>query len=57
MLPQITRDMPAHRVQVYPCWSYLKEINLADPIFSEAGKIDALLGIEVYVEASAKDVE
>ena len=57
MLPQITRDMPAHRVQVYPCWSYLKEINLADPIFSEAGKIDALLGVEVYVEASAKDVE
>ena len=50
VLPQITREMPAHRVQVYPSWSYLKEINLADPTFCEPGKIDEVLGIEVYVE-------
>ena len=50
VLPRITKDLPSHQVKIHPSWSHLEEVNLADPTFGQSGKIDVLLGVEVYVE-------
>ena len=42
--------MPTRKVCVQPDWTYLNELNLTDPTLCEPGKIDILLGIEVYLD-------
>ena len=31
-------------------WSLLSDINLADPQFGQPGKIDVLLGVDIFVQ-------
>ena len=49
ILPNITRDMPIRRITIQTGWSHLDDLMLADPTFGEPGRIDAFLGVEVYV--------
>lgn len=47
VLRTLTTLLPTSNVR-YPCWLELQELELADPGFTTPGKIDILLGAEVY---------
>ena len=49
ILLNITRDMPIRRITIQTGWSHIDDLMLADPKFGEPGRIDALFGVEVYV--------
>ena len=46
--PQVTRDLPVQPVQFKSSWSHLTGLYLADSDFGRPGKIDILLGIDIY---------
>lgn len=50
VVPRVTCDLPLHPVPLDPKWDHLTHIQLADPGFGIPGKIDLLLGVEVFVE-------
>ena len=50
VLPKITQDLPVSPVSVKGSWRHLQDIQLADPHFGKTGRIDLLLGIDVYAE-------
>ena len=45
--PKITVDLPTSKVYPSPTWTHLRGLKLADPTYSEPGRIDLLLGIDV----------
>ena len=47
-LPRVTSDLPQKPVSLNADWSHLSGLHLADPTFGRPGKIDILLGIDVY---------
>lgn len=47
ILPNITSQIPSTNI-VQDSWTHLKGIQLADPHFATAGKIDLLLGADIY---------
>ena len=49
--PKITVDLPTSKVYPSPTWTHLRGLKLADPTYSEPGRIDLLLGIDVYLSA------
>ena len=49
VLPKLTRDIPTSQVLYQHTWNHIDDLNLADPTFGEPGRIDALLGVEVYI--------
>ena len=52
VVPQVTCDLPTHPIKYDPSkWTHLSDISLADPDFDTPGRIDILLGVEVFVEA------
>ena len=50
IVPRVTCDLPLHPVPFNSKWDHLARIQLADPGFGSPGKIDLLLGVEVFVE-------
>ena len=50
VVPQVTCDLPLHRVPFDTRWKHLSGIPLADPDFGRPGRIDILLGIDIFVE-------
>lgn len=50
IVPHVTCNLPLHPIPLNPKWDHLAHIQLADPGFGEPGKIDLLLGVEVFVE-------
>jgi hypothetical protein len=50
VVPQVTCDLPLHPIPLKTEWSHLSDLKLADPGFGCPGKIDALLGVDVFVE-------
>ena len=44
----VTCNLPVHPVSYKFNWKHLSDIPLADPEFGQPGKIDLLLGIDVY---------
>ena len=48
VLPKITCDLPVSPVSLDRRWDYIRDLHLADPDFATPGKIDLLLGIEVF---------
>ena len=44
---KIANNLPATRVDISK-WKILKSIDLADPFFNIPGKIDLLIGSEIY---------
>ena len=49
VVPRVTCDLPLHPIRLDQKWSHLAHIQLADPRFGDPGKIDLLLGVEVFV--------
>ena len=50
IVPRVTCDLPLHPVPLNLAWDHLAHLQLADPGFGVPGKIDLLLGVEVFVE-------
>ena len=50
MVPRVTSDLPLNPISLKPDWTHLKNISLPDPQFDTPGRIDLLLGVDVYVD-------
>ena len=48
IVPNVTCNLPTSPVPCNQSWEYLKDVELADPQFGIPGRIDMLLGIEVF---------
>ena len=48
-MPRVTCDLPLHPVSFNQSWNNLEDLPLADPDFGRRGRIDLLLGVDVFV--------
>ena len=51
VIPKISLELPMHQVHFDPEWKHLKGLTLADPDFGMPGKVDMLIGTDVYCQA------
>ena len=49
-VPKVTCDLPLKPVTFEISWTHLSDLPLADPGFGQPGRIDILLGADVFVE-------
>ena len=50
IVPRVTCDLPSQKVPFKAEWSHLSDLTLADPDFGRPGKIDLLLGVDVFCQ-------
>ena len=50
VVSRVTSDLPLQPVPVDPKWNHLSDLQLADPSFAQPGRIDLLLGVEIFAE-------
>ena len=50
VVPRVTCDLPLQPVHMDPQWSHLSGLALADPDFASPGRIDLLLGADIYAD-------
>ena len=50
IVPKVTCDLPMAPVAFDLIWSHLNDITLADPGFGQPGRIDVLLGADIFVD-------
>ena len=50
IVPRVTCQLPIHPIALDPSWSHLCDLRMADPSFGRPGKIDILLGVNIFVE-------
>ena len=48
VVPRVTCDLPTCSVPFNPIWSHLIDLPLADPEFGTPGRVDVLLGVDVF---------
>ena len=51
IVSRVTSDLPLQPIPLNQTWSYLAGLQLADPNFGSPGKIDLLLGVEIFADA------
>ena len=51
VVPKVTCDLPLHPIIHKSSWTHLEGITLADPDFNRPGRVDVLLGVDIYIEA------
>ena len=50
VVPKVTCDLPMSPISFQLDWTHLSKLPLADPGFAQPGRIDILLGADVYVD-------
>lgn len=50
IVPKITCDLPLHPIPCVIQWKHLTGLRLADPHFNCPGKVDLVLGVEIFTE-------
>ena len=50
IIPRVTCDLPHHPVNFDLAWNHLNDVKLADPHFGQPGRIDILLGVDVFAQ-------
>ena len=50
VLPQVTCELPTHPIMFDPSWTHLADVHLSDPKFGSPGRVDVLLGVDVFCE-------
>ena len=50
IVPQITGNQPVCAISPNMSWKHIEGLTLADPEYHKPGRIDILLGVEVFVE-------
>ena len=48
VVPRVTYDLPLKPVTSDLSWKHLSDVQLADPDFGLPGRVDLLLGVEVF---------
>ena len=48
MVPRVTCDLPLQPVRNSSKWNHISDLSLADPDFGTPGRIDLLLGADIY---------
>ena len=48
ILPHVTYDLPTFPVPFNSQWSHLTDLVVADPTFGIPGRIDVILGVNVF---------
>ena len=48
VVPHVTHDLPVVPIPFSSHWSHIADVQLADPKFGIPGKIDLLLGVDVF---------
>ena len=51
VVPRVTCDLPLTPVPFDLSWNHISDLPLADPGFGQPGRIDLLLGVDVFVDA------
>ena len=51
IVPRVTCDLPIQPVTPKSTWDHLDNLSLADPDFGRPGKIDLLLGVDIFTGA------
>ena len=51
IVPRVTCDLPLLPIPFNLKWNHLSNLHLADPTFNQPGRIDILLGVDVFVNA------
>ena len=49
--PRVTCNLPVHPVSFHSTWTHLNDLPLADPHFGTPGRINILLGIDVFTSS------
>ena len=49
VIPKVTCDLSVNPVPCDSSWKHIKGIQLADPEFGKPGRVDILLGVDVFV--------
>ena len=52
VVPQLTCDLLQYPITFSMTWRHLSDISLAGPHFNHPGKIDVLLGVDVFAKVS-----
>ena len=50
VVPRVTCDLPLCPIPLSLKWNHLSDVTLADPDFGRPGRVDLLLGVEVFAE-------
>ena len=50
VVPRVTGDLPHCPINYSLAWTHLSDVNLADPHFGQPGRIDILLGVDVFAK-------
>ena len=50
IVPKVTCDLPMSPINFRMDWTHLSDLTLADPGFTQPGRIDILLGADIYVD-------
>ena len=50
VVPCVTSDLPLQSISFNPKWNHLSNLQLADPSFGQPGRIDLLLGVDIFAE-------
>ena len=50
VVPRVTCDIPRHPIDLDLSWNHLSDLNLADPGFGQPGRIDLLLGVDIFAQ-------
>lgn len=50
IVPRLTTDLPHHPISYSLAWNHLSDVDLADPHFGQPGKIDVLLGVDIFAQ-------
>lgn len=50
VVPRVTCDLPTHPVPFDANWKHLNDLQLADPAFGHPGRIDILLGVDIFTQ-------
>ena len=51
VVSRVTCDLPVKPVTPQLTWTHLSDIPLADPDFGRPGRIDLLLGVDIFIES------
>ena len=50
VVPEVTCELPHYHIPFDSQWSHLSDLELADPEFGTPGRIDVLLGVDVFTQ-------
>ena len=50
VVPKVTCDLPHYHIPFDTKWKHLSDLPLADPDFGKPGRVDVLLGVDVFTQ-------